>query len=130
MSVREALASIGFSMLLAALFIVGSCRTAAAQGIEDKVFTVSEWAVLAGHAFDAAATQRCLGSGRCREVNPWLARYDSPVRFTAAKMTVAGLQLWAVRRLRPSHPRLATVTNYAIAAGFTAIAVRNERVGR
>ena len=97
---------------------------------QDKLFTVSEWAVLGSHALDAAATQHCLGSGKCHELNPWLARYNSPVRFTAAKVGVAGLQLWAVRKLRPSHPKLATVTNYAIAAGFSAIAIRNERIGR
>lgn len=97
---------------------------------QDKLFTVSEWAVLGSHALDAAATQHCLGSGKCHELNPWLARYNSPVRFTAAKVTVAGLQLWAVRKLRPTHPKLAILTNYAIAAGFTAIAIRNERIGR
>ena len=94
------------------------------------VFTLSEWAVLGAHAADIAATQRCLGSGKCHELNPWLARYSSPVTFTAAKVGVAGLQLWAVRKLKPSHPKLATLTNYAIAAAFTSIAIRNERIGK
>ncbi len=97
---------------------------------QDKLFTVSEWAVLGSHALDSAATQHCLGSGKCHELNPWLARYSSPVRFTAAKVGIAGLQLWAVRKLKPSHPKLATLTNYLIAGGFTAIAIRNERIGQ
>ena len=97
---------------------------------QDKLFTVSEWAVLGSHALDSAATQHCLGSGKCHELNPWLARYSSPVTFTAAKVGVAGLQLWAVRKLKPSHPKLATLTNYAIAAAFTSIAIRNERIGK
>lgn len=113
------------TLILASLLLWASPVAA-----QDTLFTVSEWAVLGSHALDAASTQRCLGTGRCREVNPWLARYESPVRFTAAKVGVASLQLWAVRKLRPSHPRMATVTNYAIAVAFSAIAVRNERIGR
>lgn len=109
--------------LLVALLLA---TPAAAQ---DKLFTLSEWSVLGAHAADIGSTQRCLGAGRCHELNPWLARYDSPVGFTAAKVGVAGLQLWAVRKLRPSHPRLATLTNYAIAASFTAIAIRNQSIG-
>lgn len=97
---------------------------------QDKLFTVSEWAVLGSHALDAAATQHCLGAGKCRELNPWLARYSSPVTFTAAKVGVAGLQLWAVRKLRPSHPRMAAIANLAIATTFSAIAIRNERIGK
>ena len=116
-------------MLIVALAValtLAFCRPAHAQS---KAFVVSEWAVLAGHGLDAAATQHCIGAGRCRELNPWLGRYDSPVTFTAAKFGVAGLQLWAVRKLRPSHPRLATMSNYLIAAGFTSIALRNQRIG-
>jgi hypothetical protein len=97
---------------------------------QSKAFTVSEWSVLIGHSLDAAATQRCVGAGTCRELNPWLGRYDSPVAFTAAKSVVAVGQLWATRKLRRSHPKLATITNYAIAAAFVGIAARNQRVGR
>lgn len=113
---------------LPVLAIVLVCAAPAhAQG---KVFTVSEWAVLGAHALDASATQRCVGSGRCRELNPYLARFDQPVAFTGAKVGLAWVQLWAVRKIRPTHPRLATVTNYAIALGFGALAIRNERLGR
>ena len=112
------------------LLVLACCLLPASAFAQGKAFVVSEWAVMGSHALDAAATQRCLGAGRCREINPWLARYDSPVGFTAAKVTVASLQLWAVRKVRPSHPKLAAVTNYAIAAAFSAIAIRNERIGR
>lgn len=116
-------------LLLAGLLLVPS--TAQAQGLGEKAFIASEWAVLVGHSLDAAATQRCLGAGRCRELNPWLARYDSPVRFTAAKSIIAVGQLWAMRKLKASgHPRWATVANAAIASGFTVLAIRNERVGQ
>ena len=103
---------------------------AAPLSAQDRAFTVSEWAVLGAHALDASATQRCVGSGRCRELNPYLARFDQPVAFTGAKVGLAWVQLWAVRKIRPTHPRLATVTNYAIALGFSALAIRNERIGQ
>jgi hypothetical protein len=97
----------------------------------DRIYTVSEWAVLTGHALDAASTQRCLGAGRCRELNPWLARANSPVGFTAAKFGLAAAQLIVTRRMKAAgHPKWAAVTNYAIAAGFVAIAVRNQRIGQ
>ena len=112
----------GALILLLALWPVPT----SAQG---RVFVASEWAVLVGHSLDAASTQRCLGAGRCREANPWLARYDNPVAFTAAKSGLAVVQLWTMRRLHKSHPRLATVTNFAMGAAFTSIAIRNARVG-
>ena len=114
------------SLPVAAVILV-CAAPAHAQG---KVFTVSEWAVLGAHALDASATQRCVGSGRCRELNPYLARFDQPVAFTGAKVGLAWVQLWTVRKIRPTHPRLATVANYAIALGFGALAFRNERIGQ
>lgn len=114
------------SLPVAAVILV-CAAPAHAQG---KVFTVSEWAVLGAHALDASATQRCVGSGRCRELNPYLARFDQPVAFTSAKVGLAWVQLWAVRKIRLTHPRLATATNYAIALGFGALAIRNERIGQ
>ena len=97
-----------------------------AQG---KAFVASEWAVMVGHSLDAASTQRCLGAGRCRELNPYLARFDNPVAFTAAKSGLAVVQLWTMRKLHKSHPKLATAANFAIGAAFTSIALRNARVG-
>lgn len=108
-----------------------ACLLWAAPASAQSLHTVSEWAVLTGHGLDAASTQRCLGSGRCRELNPWLARVDSPVGFTAAKFGLAAAQLWATRKMKAAgHPKWATAMNFAIAGAFVAIAVRNEQVGR
>lgn len=102
---------------------------ASAQTV-DRIYTASEWSVLIGHSLDAAATQRCVGAGTCRELNPWLGRYQSPVAFTLAKSAVAVGQLWATRRLRRSHPKWAAVTNYVIAGAFVGLALRNQAVGK
>tara|TARA_R110000868_G_scaffold170426_1_gene405692 strand:- start:692 stop:1042 length:351 start_codon:yes stop_codon:yes gene_type:complete len=103
----------------------------ASVSAQEKAYTASEWAVLVGHSFDTASTQNCLGRGVCREVNPWLARYRSPVGFTAAKASVTLAQLWAMRRLKEAgHPRAAMVANYVIGAGFMALGIRNERLTR
>lgn len=97
----------------------------------EKVYTVSEWAVLTGHGLDAASTQRCLGAGRCRELNPWLARVQNPVGFTLSKFGLAAAQLIVTRRMKAAgHPKWAAVTNYAIAGAFVGIALRNQSVGR
>lgn len=118
--------SIGRAALLAlALLVAGAARSSA----QDRAYTFSEWTVLGAHALDAAATQRCLGAGTCRELNPWLARYDAPVNFTAAKVGVAWAQLWMTRKIRRTHPRLAMIVNYSVAGAFSAIAIRNERLG-
>lgn len=94
-------------------------------------YRASELAVLTGHAFDLAATQHCLGAGSCRELNPWLARYSSPTTFTAAKFSLAIVQLWTTRKLREhGHPKLAITANFALAGAFAALGVRNERLTR
>ena len=126
-SVKEALIAIGWALLLAAGFVIGSCRPASAQ---DKVFAVSEWAVLTGHGLDTASTQRAIGEHRGVEANPFLAQFNNPLAFTAAKFAIGGGQLWLMRKLKPSHPKLATLTNFAIAGMFTSIAIRNQRVGK
>jgi hypothetical protein len=116
------------AIILAGIVLIASCQPASAQGL-DTVYTVSEWAVLTAHSMDVASTQRCLGAGRCTELNPLLARYESPVTFTAAKFGLAAAQLWATRRMKRTHPKIATVANFAIAAAFTSIAIRNVRIG-
>ena len=123
-------------LLLAVLACLASAPFAHAQAPVASprfayAYRASELAVLTGHAFDLAATQHCLGAGTCREMNPWLARYSSPTRFTAGKFGVAIVQLWATRKLREAgHPKIAIVTNFAIAGGFTALGIRNERLTR
>ncbi len=113
---------------LTLLFVLLAVPAAAQErGI---AFDLSEFAVVVGHSMDLASTQRCLGSGRCHEVNPFLLRFDQPMAFAASKFGIGGVQLWATRKLQRSHPKWASVINYSIGAGFTALAVRNQRIGR
>lgn len=110
---------------LLALLLIASPASA-----QDRLFTVSEWAVMTGHGLDTASTQRALGEKRGVEANHFLAQFENPLAFTAAKFAIGGGQLWLMRKLKPSHPTLATVTNFAIAGVFTSIAIRNQRIGR
>ena len=94
----------------------------------EDAFAASEAFVVLGHSYDLAATEHCLGARTCHELNPWLARFDSPLAFTTAKIPVALVQLWLVRKLHDNHPKLATGINLATGALFTAIGARNERL--
>ena len=82
---------------------------------------------LAAHGADLASTENCLGRGVCRELNPWLARFNQPAAFGAAQIGVAATSEWGVYELAHTHPKLALVTNLAITAAFTGIAVHNAR---
>ena len=85
---------------------------------------------IAGHGADLASTEHCLGSGRCRELNPWLARFENPGVFGAAKMGVAGVSEVWLYDLSKSHPNIAFWSNLAIGATFSAIAAHNARVSK
>lgn len=97
---------------------------------EDRIFRASLVSAVVAHGMDLAETQHCLGAGRCRELNPWLARFDSPSGFAIAKMGVAAGSLWATAKLHETHPRWALLANLAQTAAFSAIAIRNARVSR
>lgn len=101
-----------------------------AASAEDKLFRASLVSAIAAHGADLATTEHCLGSGRCRELNPFLLRFEQPAVFGAVKMGVAGLSLWATAKLHDSHPRWAIAANVAQTVGFTWIAVRNTRAVR
>lgn len=116
--------------LILLLTILLALSATSVQAENDPIFAASEYANVVGNALDLASTQRCLGSGRCRETNPALARFSDPLAFTAAKFGVSGLGLWATRKLHASHPRWATVINFGIGGAFSAIAIRNTRVGK
>jgi len=85
---------------------------------------------ISGHGADLASTEHCLGAGRCREMNPWLARFEQPAVFGAAKMGVAGVSEWGVYELSKTHPKIAFWTNVAIGASFTGVAIHNSKQGR
>jgi hypothetical protein len=95
-----------------------------------NLFRASMAAAVLAHAFDLALTVDCRARGRCREVNPWLARYQGAAPFTLAKMGVATGSLWGVAILHEHHPKLAILANVATAAAFAGIASHNARVGQ
>ena len=108
---------------LLSLFLVSPLH---AQG---PVYKTSLVAAIAAHGADLATTENCLGSGRCRELNPWLARYDNPATFGAVKMGVASVGLLLTHKLHQNHPKLATLINFGVAAAYSGIAYHNSRVG-
>lgn len=83
---------------------------------------------IAAHGADLASTENCLGAGRCRELNPWLARFEQPAIFGAAKMGVAAGSLWGTAKFAESHPKLAVLANVAVSVTFSGIAIHNARV--
>lgn len=91
-------------------------------------YDASEAVAVIGHSADLASTQFCLGQGRCHETNPYLLRFSNPTGFAVAKMSVASLGLWATRKIQ--NKKLGAILNYGIGAGFAALALRNERIGR
>jgi hypothetical protein len=98
---------------------------------QDQAFRVSLASAVVAHGADLAETQRCLGSGRCRETNPLLLRFDSPSGFAVAKMGLATVTLWVTAtKIHPEHPRWALALNLAQTAGFALVAVHNARQGK
>jgi hypothetical protein len=113
--------------LLAVLCLLYAVPVAA----QDTAFRASMVAAIAAHGADLSSTEHCLGAGRCTELNPWLARFDQPAVFGAAKMAVAGLSLWGTAKLKDAgHPKLAIAANVGQAIGFSLIAWHNARVSR
>lgn len=98
--------------------------------IENFLLRLSFILALAGHGADLASTEYCIGKGSCREMNKWLARFDSPVTFGAAKMGVAGGGELLVYEMSKDHKRLAITVNFGIAGAFFAVAAHNARVGK
>lgn len=97
----------------------------------DIAFRISLVAAVAAHGADLATTEFGLGTGRVREINPWLTRFSTqPAVFGATKMGIAAFGLWGTAKLHETHPRWALVANLAQTAAFSAIAVHNTRVSR
>ena len=85
---------------------------------------------LAAHGADLATTEHCLGAGKCHEMNPWLARFEQPAVFGAAKMGVAAIGTYGSERLAEHHPKWALMLNLAVTGSYAAIALHNTQVGR
>lgn len=111
-----------------ALLLVLFVCVAVPAHAEDRLLRISEAVAIIGHGADLASTQHCLGAGRCRELNPWLARYNNPVGFAVAKMGVASVGLWATSKI--PNKTLAAIVNFGVGSAFLAIAVRNSQVAR
>lgn len=94
----------------------------------DPLYRVSQVTAIAAHGADLAETEHCLGSGRCVEMNPWLARFKDPSAFGAAKMGVAALGLWATDKIPNRVVRI--VVNFGVASAYFSIAAHNSRVSR
>ncbi len=116
----------------ALLFVLLFAVPASAQTADPhtSLFRASMVAAVVAHSMDLAETQRCLGAGSCREVNPWLGRFDSPSGFAVAKMSIVAAQLWLVAKLHEGKPKTAIVINVATTALFAGIAAHNARVSR
>lgn len=100
------------------------------QADDRIVFRASLVSAIAAHGADLASTENCLGSGRCREMNPFLLRFNKPATFGAVKIGMAGVSLWATAKLFDTHPRWAITANLIQTAVFAGIAAHNARVGR
>lgn len=83
-----------------------------------------------GHGVDLAATENCLGAGRCRELNPWLVRFENPAAFGAAKMGLGGSTELLVYHFVPDHRNLVIAVNFTIGGTFTGIGIRNVRAAQ
>ncbi len=81
-----------------------------------------------GHGIDLGTTQRCIGEGRCTELNPWLARYEDAVGFSAAKGIVAGGTGIVIYEMSKDYKGLAIGVNVTIGGAFTALGLHNQRV--
>jgi hypothetical protein len=131
MSVREALGTIALSLLMAVLFIVGSCRSAAAQS--ETATHVALGSYLTASYFDASITAYCHGQGTCRETNPIL-RPIVEQRGVVTAMTVkgamhAGIAAWLLKAHK-DHPRRVFWITVGLTAAQVAVDVQNVRVTR
>lgn len=128
MSVREALGSIAFSLLLAAWFLIASCHPASAQGIFDKAYTASEWGVFTGHIYDGFTTQRAIAEGH-REANPLLLRNTDPLVMASLKAAGAIGTVYLTRKVKASgHRWWALATNVGTTSVLLVVANQNNDI--
>lgn len=95
---------------------------------QDTLLRISEAVAIVGHSADLAATEHCLGAGRCHELNPWLARYSNPVSFSVAKMSIASVGLWAASKI--PNKTLGAIVNFGVGSAFLGLAVHNVKAGK
>lgn len=102
------------------------------MGFLGFLYKVSLVCSVAAHGADLAGTEHCLGAGKCREMNPWLARFEQPAVFGAAKMGVATGGLILADKVWQQESRklkiAAVSANFAQCAAYGWIAKRNADV--
>jgi hypothetical protein len=79
---------------------------------------------------DLGSTERCLGAGTCRELNPLLslAVTKNAMLFGATKMAITALVGWIVHELYAhGHPKIARALAWSSSGLWTTAAVRNAR---
>lgn len=94
---------------------------------EDTVYRISEAVAVIGHMADATSSMHCIGSGRCKEMNPYLARFEQPIPFALAKASVATVGIWAASKI--PNKTLGAFVNFGVGSGFLILAIHNTRVG-
>ncbi|MDP3703685.1 MAG: DUF5658 family protein [Candidatus Omnitrophota bacterium] len=97
------------------------------HGIAEKV-DLTALVVAAGA--DLGSTERCLGAGTCRELNPLLslAVTKNAMFFGATKMAITALVGWIVHELYAhGHPKIARALAWSSSGLWTTAAVRNAR---
>jgi len=99
----------------------------------ERAIDASLIALAAAHGADLSATSYGIGAGKIREGNLLLAGFVSPTHpgyLGAAKMTIAGLQLWQLNGLKKKHPKLTLGIALADTVLYTVVAMHNVRLIR
>lgn len=81
-----------------------------------------------GQLADGATTAWALKRPGLREANPLLP--NNPAEILAVKSGLAVATTWALRRLYPSHRKVATVLALALTSVSSSAAIHNWRVQR
>jgi hypothetical protein len=117
--------------LLLAIVLLSPRESAA----KDLIFRVTLGSAVVAHSLDLSSTVDCRARKTCREVNPWLLRYERPIPFALGKTTLSTLTLWATaeiyERCQSKTCRWSAIgLNIAQTVAFSAIAAHNTRVGK
>jgi hypothetical protein len=102
------------------------------MGFLGFLYKVSLVCAVAAHGADLAETENCIGAGKCREMNPWLVRFEQPATFGAAKMGVAAGSLILTDKVWQQESKklkiAAVSANFAQCGAYAYVAKRNADV--
>lgn len=118
-------------LVLAGLLLAVPALGQPADHPPDLMFKVATTGLLAAHGADLWSTGKCIGAGRCHEINPALRPLEgSGIAFGVVKMGIAGAQVYALEQLHRKSRTWGRIAAFALAAGTFAIAIRNNRVAK